>query len=155
VSAPAPAATEFAKVDRRDPDLLKPPSGSFEARASLALKVVAFLAIGGVVLAQFAGTVPVALLFASTFSAAGAALSVIYAAVAFGIDRQRPWAVATIRPILAILPLEERVVPALLVDSRLLNSLKGRQTLAAAIMSIGLAGAAPNWRSIVVTCPRW
>jgi hypothetical protein len=103
VPAPVQATNDFARVDRRDPDLLKPPGGSFEARASFALKFVAFLAIGGVVLAQFPGTVPVATLFASTFSAAGAALSVIYAAVAFGIDRQRPWAVATIRPILAIL----------------------------------------------------
>jgi hypothetical protein len=103
VSAPVPASTDFASVDRRDPDLLKPPSGSLEARASFALKFVAFLAIAGVVLAQFPGTVPVATLFASLFSAAGAALSVIYAAVAFGLDRQRPWAVATIRPILAII----------------------------------------------------
>lgn len=103
MSAPAPATTDFARVDRHDPDLLKPPGGSLEARASLALKFVAFLAIGGVVLAQFPGAVPVATLFATAFSAAGLVLSVIYAAVAFGIDRQRPWAVATIRPILAIL----------------------------------------------------
>lgn len=103
MSAQAPASTDFASVDRRDPDLLKPPSGSLEARASLALKFVAFMAIGGVVLAQFPGTVPVATLFASMYSAAGLALSVICAAVAFGIDRQRPWAVATVRPILAIL----------------------------------------------------
>jgi hypothetical protein len=103
VSAPVHATTDFARVDRRDPDLLKPPSGSLEARASFALKFVAFMAIGGVVLAQFPGVIPVATLFASAFSAAGAALAVIYVAIALGIDRQRPWAVATIRPILAVL----------------------------------------------------
>ena len=103
MSAQDHAATDFARIDRHDPDLLKPPGGSLEARASLALKFLAFMAFGGVVLGQFPGSVPVATLFASAFTAAGAVLSVMYVTVAFGIDRQRPWAVAALRPILAIL----------------------------------------------------
>jgi hypothetical protein len=79
-----------------------PNSGSAEARASLALKLLAALNIGAVVLAMFPGLQEVAVLFTVAFHFAGALLAVVYLAVAFALDRRRPWAAAAVRPLLVV-----------------------------------------------------
>ena len=80
-----------------------PRSGSLEARASLAFKILAALGVFGVLLATFPGTVPVSNLLAVTVNGAAAALAAFYVAEAIGLDRRRPWAVAAARPLLVVL----------------------------------------------------
>lgn len=89
-------------LDRSDPDLLKPPPGSFEARASLVFKFLAFLDFGGVVLALFPPTDPVSIFQSSAFSLMSLALGVMYVAESRGLDRRRPWAIAALRPLLIL-----------------------------------------------------
>jgi hypothetical protein len=95
------AAGEYV-LDRTDPDLLRPPSGSFEARASLVFRFLAFLEFGGVVLALFPPTNPVSLLQSSAFSLMSLALGVLYVAEWRGLDRRKPWAIAALRPLLLL-----------------------------------------------------
>lgn len=97
-----PAAPSTVVLDRTDPDLLKPPSGSFEARASLVFRFLAFLAIGGTVLAQFPPAVLVSNLQSTAFSLFSLVLGVLYIAEWRGIDRRRPWAIAALRPLLIV-----------------------------------------------------
>lgn len=79
-----------------------PRQGSLEARASLALKVLGGLGLIGVVLAMFPPATPVATLYIVMFNVGAAALAVICLGVAFGLDRRRPWAVASVRPLLVV-----------------------------------------------------
>lgn len=80
-----------------------PHAGSLEARASLALKLLAGINGAGVLLAMFSPLVPVSSLLTVTFSAAAAALAVLYVVEARALDRRRPWAVAAVRPLLILL----------------------------------------------------
>jgi hypothetical protein len=79
-----------------------PAEGSLEARASLALKIVGVLALGGVMLAMFPPSTPVATLYIVMFNVASATLAAISLGVAVGLDRRRSWAVAAVRPLLVI-----------------------------------------------------
>jgi hypothetical protein len=78
-------------------------SGDLEARASLALKFLAAINVLGMILASFGGTTPVATLELVAFHLAGGGLAVIYALVAHGLDRERTWARAVVRPLLWLL----------------------------------------------------
>jgi hypothetical protein len=80
-----------------------PRSGSLEARASLAFKILAALGVFGVVLAMFPGVVPVSAFRTVMVNGAGAVLAAVYVAEAIGLDRRRPWAVAAARPLLIVL----------------------------------------------------
>jgi hypothetical protein len=78
-------------------------AGSLEARASLALKLMAGINAAGVLLSMFPPLVPVSMLMTVAFSAAAAVLAVLYVVEARGLDRRRPWAVAAVRPVLILL----------------------------------------------------
>lgn len=101
MSGEGSAATDFAKA-RRIAELEGLNPGSLEARASIGLKILAAFNIGGVVLAMFPGIAQVSTLFVVTFNIAGALLAVVYLVAAFGLDRHRPWAIAAVRPLLAL-----------------------------------------------------
>ena len=94
-------AIDFAKA-RRIAELEGLAPGSLEARASIGLKILAVFNIGGVVLAMFPGIGQVSTLFVLTFNVAGGVLAIVYLAVAFGLDRRRPWAVVAVRPLLVV-----------------------------------------------------
>ena len=95
--------SEFATVVRRELEIAGPQAGSLEARASLALKLLAGINLAGVLLAMFAPLLPVSTLLTVTSSAAAAVLAVLYVVVARALDRRRPWAVAAVRPLLILL----------------------------------------------------
>jgi hypothetical protein len=78
-------------------------SGSLEARASIALKVLAAINVAGMVLALFPPPLPQSLLRALTFNLAAGALAALEIVVARALDRRRPWAVAAVRPLLVLL----------------------------------------------------
>jgi hypothetical protein len=88
---------------RREVEIAPPRAGSLEARASLALKILAGINVAGVLLAMFAPLRPVSTLLTVTFSAAAVALAVLYVAEARALDRREPWAVAAVRPLLILL----------------------------------------------------
>ena len=88
---------------RAEVEIERPAAGSLEARASLALKLLAAINAVGVILAMFSPLVPVSNLFAVAFGAAGAGLAVLYVVVARALDRRRPWAVTAVRPLLVCL----------------------------------------------------
>lgn len=94
--------TDFAALDRAALSVEGPAAGSREARGSLALKALAVLNTAGVVLAFFAPTTPVATLLILLFNLGAALLVVLYLVVAIGLDRNRPWAIAALRPILVL-----------------------------------------------------
>jgi hypothetical protein len=77
--------------------------GSLEARASLALKVLAGINVFGIVLATIPGAVSTSTLQVFALHLTSAALAVVYVLVARGLDRRRPWAVSAIRPLLIVL----------------------------------------------------
>lgn len=95
--------SEFAAVVIREREIERPTGGSLEARASLALKLMAGVNTAGVVLAMFSPLEPVSTLLAVTFNSAAAVLAVLYVIAARAIDRRRPWAIAAVRPILVLL----------------------------------------------------
>lgn len=95
-----PRSPEFAEIVRREAEEEGPHDGSLEAHAARALKVLALLGYGGVVLAWFPPAVPVGTLYVVLFNVAAAALATIELAVAFGLGKRRPWAVAAVRPLL-------------------------------------------------------
>lgn len=95
--------SEFATVMRRDPEIAGPQAGSLEARASLALKLLAGINVAGVLLAVFPPLLPVSRLLTVTFSAVASVLAVLYIVEARALDRRRPWAVAAARPLLILL----------------------------------------------------
>jgi hypothetical protein len=80
-----------------------PEHGSREARAALALKLVAAAYIVGILLAEVRGSVPVANLWTVAFNLAAGVIAAVYVVVARGLDRRRPWAWAVVRPILVVL----------------------------------------------------
>jgi hypothetical protein len=80
-----------------------PAPGTLEARASIALKILAGLNLAGVIFAMLPEIVPISALHVATFNGAALALAVLYVAEAIAIDRGRPWAVAVVRPLLLIL----------------------------------------------------
>lgn len=87
----------------RELEIAGPQAGSLEARASLALKVMAGINVAGVLLAMFSPLLPVSTLMTVAFSAVAAVLAVLYIVEARALDRRRPWAVAAARPLLILL----------------------------------------------------
>jgi hypothetical protein len=94
--------SDFAALDRAALSVEGPGSGSREGRGSLALKILAVLNTAGVVLALFAPLTPVATLLVLLFNLGAALLVVVYVVVAIGLDRNRPWAIAALRPLLVL-----------------------------------------------------
>lgn len=94
--------TEFAALDRTALGVEGPREGSREARGSLALKALAVLNLAGVVLALFAPKTPVATLLVLLFNVGAGFLALAYLAVAIGLDRNRSWAIAALRPVLIL-----------------------------------------------------
>ena len=66
-----------------------PEHGSREARAALALKLVAAAYIVGILLAEVRGSVPVANLWTVAFNLAAGVIAAVYVVVARGLDRRR------------------------------------------------------------------
>ncbi|MEO8273599.1 MAG: hypothetical protein ABI620_06010 [Chloroflexota bacterium] len=95
--------TDFSTIRRIALELPGPESGTLEARASIAFKILALLGYGGVVLAMFPGSTPVATLLTAAFNIAAFLLASVLLIVALGLDRRRPWAVAAVRPLLILL----------------------------------------------------
>jgi len=94
--------SDFSALDRAALSIEGPSSASREGRGSLALKALAALNIAGVVLALFAPLTPVSTLLTLLFNLGAAVLAIVYLVVAIGLDRNRPWAVAALRPLLAL-----------------------------------------------------
>lgn len=86
-----PGHIEFVYVD----------PGRLEQRASIAFKVLAAINGFAVVLALVPANPPVATLHTVAFNFASAVVVAILAVTAFAIDRERPWAIAAIRPLAA------------------------------------------------------
>ncbi|MDQ2853282.1 MAG: hypothetical protein M3R32_00250 [Chloroflexota bacterium] len=84
-------------------ELEGPRAGSLEARASLALRLLAGINVAGVLLAMFSPLRPVSTLMTLTSSAAASVLAVLYIVEARALVRRRPWAVAAVRPLLILL----------------------------------------------------
>lgn len=103
MSGEAENLSEFATVVRREAEVERPSAGSLEARASLALKLLAGINVAGVLLAMFSPLVPVSNLLTVTFSSVAAVLAALYLVEARALDRRRPWAVAAVRPLLILL----------------------------------------------------
>lgn len=95
--------SEFATIVAREAEIAPPNPGSLEARASLALKLLAGINVAGILLAMFSPRVPVSNLLTVMFSAAAGVLAIVYLVEARGLDRRRPWAVMAIRPVLLLL----------------------------------------------------
>jgi hypothetical protein len=95
--------TDFETIRHTAFEIEGPPEGSLEARASVALKILAVLGFSGVVLAMFPGKTPVATLLTVAFNIAAAVLATILLGVAVGLDRRRSWAAAAVRPLLVLL----------------------------------------------------
>ena len=77
--------------------------GALETRASFALKALAIINGFGVVLAVVPPNPPVATLHTVAFNAASAVLVVIMIRTVLALDRDQPWAIATIRPLFALI----------------------------------------------------
>ena len=105
MSGEPPAVTDFATVKRTAFEIEGPEPGSLEWRASIALKLLSGLGFGGVVLAMFPGSTPVATLLTLAFNVAAFTVAGILLIVAFGLDKRRSWAAAAVRPILVLLVL--------------------------------------------------
>lgn len=85
------------------PETEPPRPGSLEARASLVLKVLAAVNVAGIVLAMIPQPLPQSLLKGVTFNLAAAALAILEVVLGRALDHRRPWAVAAVRPVLALL----------------------------------------------------
>jgi hypothetical protein len=103
VSGEAEHLSDFRTIARREAEIARPNEGSLEARASLALKLLAGINGAGVLLAMFSPLTPVSNLLTLAFSGAAAVLAVLYVVEAGGLDRRRPWAVKAVRPLLLLL----------------------------------------------------
>ncbi len=97
------ALTDFETVRRTIFEIEGPADGSLEARAAMALKLLAVLGYCGVALAMFPGTTPVATLLTVAFNIAAFLLATVLLLVGFALDKRRPWAVAAVRPLLVLL----------------------------------------------------
>ncbi len=83
-------------------EIAGPEAGSLEARASVALKILAAIKVAGMVLAMFPPIPPVSTFHTVMFNLAAGALAVLYVLEARALDRSRPWAVALVRPLLLL-----------------------------------------------------
>ncbi len=95
--------TTSATADSQYLDIEPPRFDSLEWRASVALKVLAFINVAGMVLALFPPPVPASILYGVTFNLAAGLLAVLEIVAARALDRRRPWAVAVVRPMLLVL----------------------------------------------------
>lgn len=95
--------TTSAIADSQSLDIEPPRFDSLEWRASVALKVLAFINVAGVVLAMFPPPLPASLLHGVTFNLAAGLLAGLEIVAARALDHRRPWAVALVRPLLAVL----------------------------------------------------
>jgi len=95
--------TVWAGPGGRAVEVAGPRPGSLEARASLALKILAGINAAGIILAIFPGTIPTSALQAFAFHVASGTLAVLYVTVAWALDRHQRWAVSAIRPLLLLL----------------------------------------------------
>jgi hypothetical protein len=86
-----------------DSDVNQPVQDSLEQRASLALKILAVLNAGGILLATIPASTGGAVLQAVVFNAASGGLALLYVVVARALDRGQQWAISTIRPLLLLL----------------------------------------------------
>jgi hypothetical protein len=80
-----------------------PEPGDLEARASLALKVLAGVNVFGIIFASFPSLTPMSLFEVVAYNAGAGALAVVYIVVARGLDIREPWAIWAIRPLLLLL----------------------------------------------------
>jgi hypothetical protein len=80
-----------------------PDSGSLEARASLAFKIMAVVGLLGIILALVPDSFPNSTLLTFAFNLATGLVSALYFIEARGLDRSRPWARAAARPMLVVL----------------------------------------------------
>lgn len=72
-------------------------------RASLTLKVLAVIYALGIIFAGLPGAVPTSLLETVAFNLFAAGLAAVFVVVALALDRRQPWALSTIRLLLALL----------------------------------------------------
>jgi hypothetical protein len=95
--------TDSVATGRQDAYLEPLQDGSLEARASIALKILALINMAGVVLALFPPETPEATLQVLGFNLAACGLAAIELVTAQALNRRRPWAVAAVRPLLLLL----------------------------------------------------
>lgn len=95
--------TTGTAFDFGPPEVVPPRPGSLEARASLVLKALAAINLAGIVLAMFPQPLPQPVLEIVAFNVAAAALAVLEVVLARALDQRRTWAVASVRPVLALL----------------------------------------------------
>ena len=81
--------------------------GFFEHRAMLAFRLLAAIYVAGIVLALFPEPNAVSLLQIIAFNTAALILAIVYLVVARGLRWLRPWAVATARPLLVLVIVED------------------------------------------------
>ncbi len=98
--------TTSAVAESQYLDIEPPRFDSLEWRASVALKVLAFINVAGMVLALFPPPVPASVLYGVTFNLAAGLLAVLEIVAARALDRRRPWAAAVVRPMLVVLIVE-------------------------------------------------
>lgn len=72
-------------------------------RASLTLKVLAVIYVLGIIFAGLPGIVPTSLFETVAFNLFAAGLAVVFGVVALALDRKQPWALSTVRLLLALL----------------------------------------------------
>lgn len=84
--------------------------GFFEHRAMLALRALAAIYLAGIVLALFHEADTLSLLLVLTFNGAAFVLAMAYLVIARGLRHVHRWAVATARPLLVAIILEDVVV---------------------------------------------
>jgi hypothetical protein len=72
-------------------------------RASLTLKVLAIIYVLGIIFAGLPGSVPTSLFETVAFNLFAAGLAFVFVVVALALDRKQPWALSTVRPLLALL----------------------------------------------------
>ena len=95
--------TTSAVADGHALEFEPPRFDSLEWRASIALKVLAFINVAGIVLAMFPPPLPGSLLQGLAFNLAAALLASLEIVAARALDRRRPWAVGAVRPMLVVL----------------------------------------------------
>lgn len=84
-------------------DLATPELPDSVRRASLTLKVLAVIYVLGVVFAGLPGSVPTSLLETVAFNLFAVGLAAVFVVVALALDRRQPWAISTVRMLLALL----------------------------------------------------
>ena len=72
-------------------------------RASLTLKVLAIIHVLGVIFAGLPGSIPTSLFETVAFNLFAAGLTLLFVVVALALDRKQPWALSSVRLLLALL----------------------------------------------------